>query len=79
MNIMNVERRKEIDRAVELIEQAQQILAVAAEEEQDYFDNIPEAFQDGERGERANEAAEALEEVATNMADAMETLEEAKA
>lgn len=76
---MNAKRRKEIDRAAELIEQAQQILAVAAEEEQDYFDNMPEAFQDGEKGERANEAAEALEEVATNMADAMETLEEAKA
>jgi len=72
---MNAERRKEIDRAAELIEQAQQILAVAAEEEQDCFDNI----QGGEKGERANEAAEALEEVATNMADAMETLEEAKA
>jgi hypothetical protein len=59
---MNEARRKDIAKAVGLIEEAKSILEQARGDEYDYFDNMPESFQSGEKGERASEAADALQE-----------------
>ena len=66
---MNEERRKELSKAIKIlesikdqIEEAQNIVSQASEEEREYYDNMPEGLQQSERGYRAEEAAGALEE-----------------
>lgn len=58
---MNNERRKSISIAHALIVRAKSILEDAAAEEQEYFDNMPESFQYGEKGDAAQEAADNLD------------------
>lgn len=48
---MNKIRRKEIARAIELMEQAREILESVRDEEQEAYDNMPESLQCSERGE----------------------------
>nr|CAB4128200.1 hypothetical protein UFOVP114_16 [uncultured Caudovirales phage] len=72
---MNAERRQDIKRAADLlrralsvlpqsflddVEEAKYILEGAADEEQAYFDDMPENLQGGERGTRAEEVADGL-------------------
>ncbi len=59
---MNKARRKELAKAVELIERAREIIEVVKDEEQDAFDNLPESLQASERGERMEEFISALED-----------------
>lgn len=48
---MNKIRRKQIEKAIELIEQARDILECVKDDEQEAFDNMPESLQGSERGE----------------------------
>lgn len=59
---MNKERRKQIATAVELLEQAAVILEECYEAEQEYYDNMPESLQQGDKGQTAEDAAIALSE-----------------
>lgn len=59
---MNLARRKLIAEAADLIGRAITLLEIARDEEQDYFDNMPEAIQAGDKGDRATEVVDALEE-----------------
>ena len=74
---MNDARRKDIQRALTLIEQAKDILKVALAQEQDDFDNMPEDLQIDETGQRAEDAIDALERAATWCDDAMSACGEA--
>ena len=58
---MNAERRKEIEKAVALMNEAQSILESCRDDEQDYHDNMPESLQNGEKGETAQAAIDGLE------------------
>ena len=65
---MNKERRKQINEAADLfakahamIEDVKSILQGALDEEQEYFDNMPEGLQDGEKGQTAQDAINVLE------------------
>ena len=64
---MNNARRKEIARATELLAAAREILEACRDEEQEYFDNMPEAFQNGEKGEAAQAAIDLLEEAVAQL------------
>ena len=64
---MNKQRRKEIARAAAMIEEAKSILETCRDEEQDYYDNMPESFQNGEKGSVAQEAIDALEEAVSQL------------
>jgi DNA-binding transcriptional LysR family regulator len=55
---MNDARQKEIQRAQMLIIEAKDILEVAATQERDDFDNMPEDLQNDDAGERAEEVVE---------------------
>ncbi|TRB00441.1 MULTISPECIES: hypothetical protein [Rhizobium/Agrobacterium group] len=66
---MNKERRKEIARAAAMIDEAKAILETCRDEEQEYYDNMPESFQDGEKGSTAQEAIDALEEAVSSLED----------
>jgi hypothetical protein len=73
---MNDARRKEIQRALTLIEQAKEILREMLLQEQDDFDSMPEDLQNNETGQRAEDAIDALERAATCCDDAMSACEE---
>lgn len=70
---MNRERRKEIARATELLEQAKIILETARDEEQDYFDAMPEGPQGGERGSKAEQAVEQLDSAIGDLETVLES------
>lgn len=74
---MNKERRDTLATAAELIQQAEDIVREAAQEEQDYYDNMPEGIQMGEKGDRAEEVVSALEEVADALTEARDSIQEA--
>lgn len=44
-------------------------IEVIRDEEQEYYDNMPESFQNGEKGQASQSAIDALEEVIGNMED----------
>ena len=60
---MNKGRRAELDKAIELLTTAGEIIVRCAEEEREYYDNMAENLQGSERGQKADEAAGALEGV----------------
>jgi hypothetical protein len=71
---MNAQRRKEIAKAIALIEDAIAILDYAAEEEREAYDNLPESLQLSERGERMEECADAIENVSRELTDQIDCL-----
>ncbi len=76
---MNAARRKELEKARVLIAEARDIISTAAEEERDYYDNMPENMQSGDKGNRADEAATALEEVDGELDELLGKIEECEA
>lgn len=74
---MNAQRRKEIAKAIALIEDAIAILDSVAEEEREAYDNLPESLQYSERGERMEECAEAIEYVSSELTDQIDSLNNA--
>ena len=66
---MNKQRRKEIDGLVTRLTDIQDHLGGIAEEEQDYFDSMPDNLADSEKAVRADE-------VTSEMYDIGETLGE---
>jgi hypothetical protein len=49
---MNAELRKDLVKALSLIEEAKSIIEGVKDAEQEAFDNMPEGLQNGERGEK---------------------------
>lgn len=74
---MNKDRRKQIDAIIKrleeeltpLIEEIKTDIENVRDEEQDYWDNMPESFQNGEKGERAQASIDALEYVVSDIED----------
>lgn len=61
---MNRARRKELERAVELLQQAQEIIGSVRDDEQEAYDNLPEGIQNSERGEQMSEYVDTLDNAA---------------
>lgn len=74
---MNAARRKAIEKIKTTIEEAKCQLDDITGEEQDYFDAMPESFQNGETGEKAQEAVSHLEEAVSSLEDVIGALESA--
>lgn len=75
---MNKERRKAILKALdefsELVSKLEEIkttLETARDEEQDYYDNMPESLQGSEKGEQAQSAIEQLDAIITGLDEAI--------
>lgn len=60
---MNAQRRKKLDEINGTLAEARAELETLRDEEQEYYDNMPESFQNGERGQKAQEAIDAMETV----------------
>jgi hypothetical protein len=73
---MNDTRRKEIQRAQMLIGEAKGILEVAATQEREEFDNMPQDAQNDDAGERAEDAVDTLELAAMCCDEAISACEE---
>jgi hypothetical protein len=73
---MNKLRRKQLAKAVELMEQAMAILEAVKDEEQEAFDNLPESIQYGQQGEQMEENISTMEEHFDNLSEAIEALSE---
>lgn len=61
---MNAARRKTLGEAEVMLRQAQEIISDARDEEQEYYDNMPESIQSGGKGDAAMEIIELLEQAA---------------
>lgn len=73
---MNKARRKDIQKAIDLICKAEGILAFAEGDEQDAYDNMPEGLQDSERGEKMSENIDTLIDCQSELEDLVESLQE---
>lgn len=73
---MNAVRRKSVQRAIELLEEAKAILEEVKDDEQEAFDNLPESFQSSERGEKMEENIYYLDEAVDSIFDITNNLED---
>jgi acyl-CoA reductase-like NAD-dependent aldehyde dehydrogenase len=74
---MNNERRKKLRAIADKLEELKADLAELASEETDYYDNMPEGIQSGEKGDRASEVASSLGEAADAIDEVIGQIEEA--
>lgn len=72
---MNAQRRKNLKKAIELLEAARSIIEYSKDEEQESFDNLPEGIQCSERGETMEENIYNMDEILDNISDMVEELE----
>ncbi len=75
---MNNERRKYIQGISELLEDAQGQIAEVQQQEQDYYDEMPEGLQGSEKGDRATEVADELMDIDSGLQDIIDRLEGCK-
>ncbi|WP_302257407.1 hypothetical protein [uncultured Alistipes sp.] len=71
---MNNTRRKSLRRLIEKTEGLKLDIEELRTEEEEYYNNMPEAFQDGEKGDRAQTVIEYLDEAMTAAGDVIENL-----
>lgn len=74
---MNKERRKELEKARSLLDEAQAIIEQARDEETEYYENMPESLQSGDKGQAAEAASEYLSSAAEQVGEALENLDNA--
>ena len=74
---MNKARRKELSRAVELLEEAQSIIESCRDEEQEYMDNMPENLQESEKHYAAEEAVDNMNDAYDKIGESIYSVESA--
>lgn len=75
---MNKQRRTAIEEIQQQIETLKEDLELLMGEEQEYFDNMPESFQYGEKGSKSESAISALEDAISSIDDISGYLETAR-
>ncbi len=74
---MNQDKRKELAKAIELLEEAKTIIEDIQNQEQECFDNLSENLQQSERGQRFEEIASQLGDAVCNIDDLISEVESA--
>jgi len=74
---MNNQRRKQIEEIAKDLEALAERIEDVMNDEQNYFDAMPESFQSGTKGEAAEQALYALEGAKDAIENAKDNLEEA--
>jgi len=72
---MNYERRKNLERAMEILAIVRGIIEDAKEDEEESFGNLPENLQGSELGMKLESCVEGLEEALSSIDDVVETLQ----
>jgi hypothetical protein len=67
---MNKENRKELERAINLIEEAKLIVEQIKDEEQEKFDKLSEGLQASEKGQKFEETVSTLDDVFSQLEEA---------
>jgi hypothetical protein len=75
---MNIDNRKDLNKAYELLEEAKALIEAVGEAEQEKFDNMSEGLQQTERGQRMEECASELADAASSIDDILSTVENAQ-
>lgn len=76
---MNKDRRARIQALINKLEDIKEDIDFIKDEEQEYYDNMPENFQMGEKGDKAQEAIDNLDYAYSSIEEVVEYLEEALA
>lgn len=63
---MNAERRKQLQKAVDLLSEARGIIEQARDDEREACDSVSDQFPGTERAEKLEESASALDDVVTS-------------
>ena len=71
---MNQKRRNAIDALIAKLEDLKSEVEAIRDEEQEYFDAMPESLQGGDKGTVAEEAISSLEEAAGNLDSVLDNL-----
>ena len=71
---MNNTRRKSLRELIETTEGIKSKIEELRTEEEEYYNNMPESFQDGEKGDRAQTVIVYLDEAMTAAGDVIENL-----
>jgi hypothetical protein len=71
---MNNERRKRIKEITDQLENASLEIEQIKNDEQEYLDNMPESFQQGEKGSAAEETIQELESAESSIEEALSSL-----
>jgi hypothetical protein len=74
---MNKDRRKALSAIEAILAEAREQIEAIRDEEQDYYDNMPESFQDGEKGQAAEAAVSAMEDAISSIEEAEQSLTDA--
>jgi ABC-type transporter Mla subunit MlaD len=74
---MNNDRRKDLKKAIKLLDDAYDVIDAALGEEQDCLENLPENLQGSSRYESMTMAIESLEDALEKLDDARSSLEDA--
>ena len=72
---MNKQRRQLIKKNIDILEVVKSNLESIMEDEQDYFDNMPENLQGSSRGEIAEEAIDLLNDIIDKIDDCIDSLD----
>lgn len=73
---MNKQDRKEIERAIAMMEEAKSIFENISAEESNKFDNLSEGLQASENGQKFESNVEALDEAVSNIEDVINNVQE---
>ena len=74
---MNKQRRKELNDIIERLDGIIADIEALRDEEQDYFDNMPENLQGSEKGEMAENAISEMDNAISSIEDAIGSIETA--
>lgn len=73
---MNRQKRKRLEKAFDLIAEAEEILEEVKSEEEDSYENLPDNFRDGDKGEEMQNYIEMLDESIGYLQDANSVIEQ---
>jgi hypothetical protein len=78
-NKVNKDRRAELDKAIGLLHDASEMIESCKDDEQEYYDNIPESMQSGDKGSTAESAIDSLDNAICSIEEAINEIENAQA
>lgn len=72
---MNKQDRRQLQEAIDLINQANEIITIVKEQEEVKYDNLPEGIQESERGDKFQENIDSLDSAVYDIESVIESLE----
>lgn len=75
---MNADRRRAINKLSSQLDEIKGEIESLRDEEQDYIDNMPESFRQGEKGDLADQAISNLDEAVSSVESAIDSLNSAQ-